>query len=479
MAVEPTQLKPTRKSSKTRDFTREYVSGGTNTFVWRGRGRQPLPHPFDDLSRRQGIEVYEKMMTDYQIASTMRLYKTAILEDGMDFSPAVTDPAEEGYDLAQEIWTEWRDNIKYMETDLNDVLLNMLDASAFGNKVAEQVYELYKNKLRLKALKVKPRESVAFVVDEFLNVLGLLGDTGGTGIVPWVANETNIIPREKFAILTFQPQDGDPRGTSLLRPAYEPWWRKRQIMPEFLKFLAQFAGPSIYAIAPEGAEVPRADDDDDDTEPAQTVEERLVETIINFRNGTAMALPFGTLVELIQSEGDGLAFLNAITSSDQAITKAILVQQLATEDSQFMARAAAQVHQDVLATLIRQGKFSVVRMMEKDVLRPWVTYNWGYEATQFCPIATLGEVEAEDMVALMNAVANLMGKGFFVEEQMPFLDRQLGFPTRRKGAKRVMPVVAPQNKNGNQNQDDSQNQDDDADKPDSEDDSEDKTNGKT
>lgn len=475
MVAEPAQLKPTRKSSRTRDFTKEYVSGGTNTFVWRGRGRQPLPHPFDDLSRRQGIEVYEKMMTDYQVASTVRLYKTAILEDGMEFSPAVTDPAEEGFELAQEIHREWIDNVEYMQTDLNDVLFNMLNAAAYGNKVAEQVYELRNNRLALKALKVKPREAVAFVVDEYLNVLGLLADTNGSGIVPWVGDETNIIPREKFAVLTFQPEDGDPRGTSLLRPAYEPWWRKRQIMPEYLKFLAQFAGPSIYAIAPEGAEVPRTDEDEEeDATPAQTPEERLVETIINFRNGTAMALPYGTEVNLIQSEGDGLAFLNSVSGCDLAITKAILVQQLATEESQFMARAAAQVHQDVLATLIRQGKFAVVRMMIQDVVRPWVAYNWGPQAIKLCPKASLGEVEAEDMVSLMNAVANLMGKGFFVEEQLPWIDRQLGFPTRRSGAKRVMPVVAqqPQQKSNS-----SKPNNDESDEEDSEDDSEEKDNG--
>lgn len=443
MVAEPAQYPTTRKSSRTRDLTREVVSGGSHSFIWRGRGRQPLPHPFDDLSARQGIEVYEKMMTDSQVASTMRLFKTAILEDGMNFTPAITDPAEPDYDIANQIHDEWIENIKYMDTDLNVVLFNMLNAAAYGNKVAEQVYEIYKNRLRLKALKVKPRQSVAFVVDEYLNVIGLLGDTTGVGIVSWISAETQIIPREKFAVLTFQPEDGDPRGTSLLRAAYEPWWRKRQIMPEYLKFLAQFAGPSLFAIAPEDAEMPRpvVDEDDDEisTPIPQTIEEAITATLVNFRNSTAMTLPPGTELDMIKSEGEGKAFIEGITLANLDITKAILVQQLATEESQFMARAAAEVHQDVLATLIRQGKQAVVRMLEQDILRPWVTYNWGPDATEFCPVASLGEVEAEDMVQLMGAVANLMGKAYFAEEHLPWLDRMMGFPVRPAGAKRVYP----------------------------------------
>jgi hypothetical protein len=102
--------------------------------------------------------------------------------------------------------------------------------------------------LQLRALKVKPIRSVAFVTDAYLNVLGLVGAKPGQ-TVPAVSDlaPAEIIPREKFCILSWRPKDGDPRGTSVLRPAYDPWWRKRQTIPEYLKYLAQFAGPSLWA----------------------------------------------------------------------------------------------------------------------------------------------------------------------------------------------------------------------------------------
>src|SRR5206468_532813 len=58
----------------------------------------------------------------------------------------------------------------------------------------------------------------------------------------------------KIVVNTFRPKNNDPRGTSLLRPAYDPWWRKRQALVEYVKYLAQFAGPSIWATTPDGAQ---------------------------------------------------------------------------------------------------------------------------------------------------------------------------------------------------------------------------------
>ena len=151
-----------------------------------------------------------------------------------------------------------------------DVLYDLLDALALGNRVAEQVYALDvdddgRQRLALKSLKVKPRETVSFVVDPFLNVIGLQAATiPGTGypvvtgsVVGDPSQLPNLLPREKFAVLSWNTVNGDPRGTSLLRCVYNSWYLKMQTWGEFAKYLAQFAGPSLIGTtAPGSVSVP-------------------------------------------------------------------------------------------------------------------------------------------------------------------------------------------------------------------------------
>jgi hypothetical protein len=153
-----------------------------------------------------------------------------------------------------------------------DVLYEMLDALAFGNKIAEQIYDLDRDddgkpRLFIKALKIKPRVSTAFVVDAYQNVLGVLALLPGRGypvvtgsVIGDPSKIPNLLPREKFAIFPWNAHDGDPRGTSLLRAVYNPWWLKIQVWGEYAKYLAQFAGPSLIGYtAPGQVAVPPMD----------------------------------------------------------------------------------------------------------------------------------------------------------------------------------------------------------------------------
>jgi hypothetical protein len=152
-----------------------------------------------------------------------------------------------------------------LDPSIDDVVWSMLDATCFGNKVAELVSVLERDDgpggartwLRIRAIKPEPRQSVAFVVEQFMNLVGFLGATPGqatpsTGS-PLKPGDPAILPRDKFAVLSWRPRDCDPRGTSILRPAYEAWWRKRQMFPEYLKYLTQFAGPSLWGSPPADA----------------------------------------------------------------------------------------------------------------------------------------------------------------------------------------------------------------------------------
>lgn len=442
----PSDARLTRAES--RRARHEYVAGGGPPSGYRSTGPLVLPHPIDDLSEDFGADIYREMLKDADVNAALAILKASILEDGLQLAPAVEDQSQRGYKRAVLIRDLAEHMLARMQWPINTVLWNMLDALAFGNKVAEQVSEWQVVKgqrlLMLTAIKPKPGTQVAFVVDPYLNLLGLLGAepgdaqlSSGTILNP---DSSKILPVDKFAILTNRPEDCDPRGTSVLRPAYDPWWKKRQVGPEYLRYLSQFAAPSIWATPPEGAEtVPDTDTFGNPTPPEEsedelavaTPQEELLAVLVEWRNSYAAVVPHGTQINAVELTGDGEAFRDALQVYSSQIIKAILTQQLATEEGQHQARAAAGVHQDVLDTIVRQGKQSVLEMVSNQILVPWVRRNWGDEAAEtLVPVPSLGTTEHQDVPALMTAVAALMRAAFFHSSQLPAIDEMLGLPVR-------------------------------------------------
>ena len=338
--------------------------------------------------------------------------------------------------------------VEEMLDPLTDSLWDILDAMPLGNRVAEIKWAYASSKaggkklLNVAALKVKPRQATAFVVDAYLNVVGILGRPPGFSspfIGGWDIDPKNpplhLIPRSRFAVLTYRPRDSDPRGSSILRAAYEPWWRKRQVFPEYLRYLTQFAGPSLWGTVPEKS-MPTAQIGPDQPivgAPLVGPETKLARALQQIRNGTAGAFPFGTVINAVPVQAGasgGNPFQQAVGEANVEITKVILTQQLATEEAQHQTRAAAEVHENVMDTIIRQGKQSLVRMIRRDILQQWVIYNWGDKAKYLAPKVSLGLVEEQDRSGLMTAISSLVGSGILVPSQYQVIDDMLGLPVR-------------------------------------------------
>jgi uncharacterized protein DUF935 len=429
-------------------LAREYVAGGNlGWYSPLGYGRA-LPHALDDLEGDFGDDIYVKMSFDPQISACLSIFKAGILEGGLDLAPAIDDDADPEYELAASICEEATAMLDNLQTALDDVLWDMLSSLQLGSKVAELIFELQpavtenRPMLHVVAIKPKPRHATAFVVDAYTNIYGLLirapmqaSPFLGTSTFDPLHPPENFLPREKFAISTFRPVDSDPRGTSLLRPAYDPWWRKRQLYLEHLRWASQFAGPSLIGFTSPDAQTEAATDDLGNLIEGQlpiTPEQAMQSALEQFRNGTAAAFPGGSLVKVLEANGDGHAFLRAIAEANISITKALLTQSLATEEGEHQTRAASQVHQDVLGTLVRQGKRGMLRMITKDILKPWVLRNWGERVLHLVPVPSLGETEQQDMAPMVTALALA---GYQVgPSQLTEIDSLLGLPMRNTEA---------------------------------------------
>ncbi len=424
-ATPSTTIQPVTANGTPVEPQREYVSAGGGVWTAIARTARRLPWHLDDVTRDFGDDLYDRMLLDPQVAAAINVMKAAILEDGAHIVAWLHDESDPQFQQAQELFTFCEDVLENLDTPLDDVLWNLLDAIATGNRVAEQVYEQRGAQLVLRALKVKPRRSTAFVVDSYNNVLGLLGAIPGApmaagSLVVDPGQADNILPRDKFAVLTFRPKDHDPRGTSILRPAYNPWWLKMQTWPEYLKYLAQFASKSLIGTLPEGARSP--------TGVAESPAELMGQQLENFQNGSWTVIPNGAKIDMIGSDGEGGAFRRAFEMYDRQIVTAIINQTLTTMEGVHQSRAAASVHQDVFDTLIRQAKKSVERMLRRDVLMNLVRYNFGDAAVPLTPYVTLGYIEQQDKGAMIGAYAQ--GGYQFDPSQYPAIDEEIGVPPR-------------------------------------------------
>lgn len=445
--------KTTKRVSIT-DLNKELVLGllGNAAFQrWMGQYIKALPQYVDDLQRDFGLDLYERMSNDPALSSALTVIKSRILGDGARVMGRVNaptgpeiDPEEQKrFERSEEIRQVAEKMLNRLQMPLSLVLMDMLSFMEYGHSVAELVYEYRDGLLQLENIGVKPRRSYGFVVNEYMRLKGFVAVTEpGQAAINRIASLTNpedIIDREKFLVLSYFPVAGDPRGKSILRPAYNAWYLKQQIWPQYLKYLSMFGTPSIAGfLGPDDAtDVEEADDNgdvviDSDGEPVtMTAEEALVAKLVSFANGTALAMSHGASIEVIQAVGNGEAFVTAFDLLDREMVRTVLLSARTVLEAQHGSKADSNTAQDVLAPFCELLQSQVEVCFYRDVLLPWAVYNWGEEvADEYCPYLSLSDVAKEDVIEKGNMIANLARAQFLHTSQYPGIDADLGLPER-------------------------------------------------
>jgi hypothetical protein len=165
------------------------------------------------------------------------------------------------------------------------------------------------------------------------------------------------------------------------------------------------------------------------TAPAVTPIQDLLNQLLAFRNGTAIAVPPGTDIHALVVSGAGADLMAKLEHLDRRIDKAITGQVLAAQEAQHGTRAQATVHQDTMGAGLHYPKLLCGWTLKADVFRPLVRYNFGPDAARrLCPYATLAATDQQDWAGELNAIANAYKAGFIKEEQLPALFERLGLP---------------------------------------------------
>ena len=426
----------------------EYVAGGA--FTLSANFLRSLSFNIDDLSVDFGDDIYERMMLDAQVSSSVETLKGDILAQGVRLIPAMKK-GDAGFDKAVRISDFCDLALASMDVSLTETLFDLLDAIPYGYRVAEIVSHIpqvgpLKGCLVPKYLKPKPRHACAFVVDAMNNLIGFLGMIPGQfsplmigSLIP-DPSAPNFLPRSKFAVLTFRKRNGDPRGRSALRAAYFPWWMKQQGYPAWLKFMALFAVPGLIGnVAPKATPTMVTDAltgepvyNLDGTPRMATPEEAMIAAMERFYNGSCMALPADAKVTPLQVSGQDAPFLPLNGWCDQQISIAITGQTLSSMEGEHMSRAAATVHQDTKGVTVQQGKEALQNMIRNDILKGIVGNNFGPDAILLTPFVSLAETEQHDFAEEAKAIGDLWQCGYLSPSQVTEMDARLGLPARSK-----------------------------------------------
>lgn len=420
--------------------------------------RYELPGGADDVARSFGARVWRAMLCDPAVSSAFNGLRLSILDGGIHFKPShdipaslrvvrmPTKPAKPGAKPDEaapkpqmtpeqarsvEVCEFVERRFKAVWDSIYPELFSLLESLAFGVKLGEITlapvpFGVDAGRLGIGTYRVKPDWAWRFVVDRGMSVRGILsvGQSDGSYV---------MADPKKFAWLTWMPKDGDPRGTSVLRAAYDAWNAKVQMFPEYYRFLKRFGSPGIAATLPEREPSPRPDVDDQGRDIANTAvspAQRMVKLLQLYQGGGVIATPFGTVVSPFESRSDGKALVDAFDLFDRQITLAIAMQVRASLEAKHGSKADSETAQDIKGLVVPFGREALASVMRR-VARLLVEVNYGPDDAEiFLPKVMFGHAEQHDKPTVWGAVAGLWSSGYIGESQKEELDAEIGLPPR-------------------------------------------------
>jgi|CXWL01.1.fsa_nt_gi hypothetical protein len=333
-----------------------------------------LPRHVDDVETDYNLTVYDQMYNDPMLGGHLDKMKIAVLELGWTMVNPVPQPTAKArkdagkqadvanYEAATEIteFVEWNfKRILYSQRrSFTEICWDLLDAMKYGNRIAEWTLEPckfgeYAGSDCLKAIRVKPRDNFAFILNSFNELRGIMARVPGKGfpiregIVADAKDLPNAIDPDKFVILTISAKEDDPRGTSQFRKAYAPWYEKQKLRVERLKHGVQMGGGlntlEISAETPNNVSYT----DKDGKVTQVPIMEAANRALSQLSSGNAAAFPPGCKFTRQPPAGDGKALGEAIADCNREMVMALQKQLRETMESQHGSRADSQTGQDV------------------------------------------------------------------------------------------------------------------------------------
>ena len=270
----------------------------------------------------------------------------------------------------------------------------MMAAFYRGYSVSELVWRLeekgrWAGRFTLAALKAKSPKQIGFEVDDYLNIEAITSWTPVAGFT--------TVPREKCVLYIYNPHDELPYGDSDLRSVYKHWWSKDALVKFWNLALQKYGAPMMFAqSSSSGAE-----------------SERLLNLLQSVQQDASAIFPRDVTPQLLQSNMNADAFVNAVDWHNQQIAQGILLQTLTSgEGRRSGGRALGIVHFNVLLYALENAKADIEAAVNTQIVKLLIDYNYGpLDGGTKYPRFALGAIDEKDIGQLASAYDVLLTHG--------------------------------------------------------------------
>lgn len=353
----------------------------TDSLLYRGLGFRTY-NP-DLLLRRKGFEIYNEMMLDDEVKSSLELKKHATLTAAWDIIPADEDK------VSVEIASFVGDCFAEMTGSITDFLYKTLSALTYGFSITEIVWEPRADgRIGVKALKSKRPHHYQFETDDFANLKP-------DGLV-YTIEETKL-DVSKFIIYTYGKQFGNHYGTSDLRGAYRPYWAKDNIIKFWNIYLERFGAPTVIG-------------KHKTTNP--NVVSKLRDILTNFQNKTSITFREGEFdLSLLEPQRrSAVDYEKALAFHNRSISRSILIPDRLASGGETGAYAQAKVHFDVFLWVVQKLRRELEEtVMQEQLIRRLV--DWNYSNVSKLPVFKFRPLTDEQRFELAKAFGDAVQKG--------------------------------------------------------------------
>lgn len=409
----------------------------------------------DELLRQHGYKLYRQMLSDPEIAASINLIIDAISNQQLKvISPLKLD--DPNYALSLEL-------VQFVQYVLNNFDINawrkeqLQQALTYGNAVSEMDWEIepsgqWKNHSIITNLRLQYPEDYGFIVDRWGTVYGVapLGQAVGIqfplgNLIPLSTAYSTLldgaIPAYKLSIWTWNPKSTDPRGQSMLKNVFLPWWSKQRALEEWSCWLGRYAQPSLWA-TPGPEALPICINNPDGSQTVTQPTESLLQALLQFKNASVLALPNGSNVNLLSTSGGAEPFIHSIDLFNKEITTGLLGQHLITGSTG--GKNTPNSNSLVIRLLISSIREFELYNLKETIIKPLIEANYG-DVGNLLPEIDLGS--GDGFPPTVTEIAVLFQSGYFTEDQLPAMDKLLGLPIRtttdRVGSSNLPPFTPP------------------------------------
>jgi SPP1 gp7 family putative phage head morphogenesis protein len=316
-----------------------------------------MPYTPDALTASKGAGIYTKMMRDDQVKAVVRFKQYGVVGRGFIFDK---DPDNKEHEQMEELFMSITERVK---GSWRDVMLGILTSMETGYSLTEKIFEPFDFENRtywgLKALKLRPFNTISFVTDKHGNI---------EEVIQYINNgaEKVEMPLRKVVHMAYQPVMDEVYGESDLRACYRDYWCKDVIIKLRNVFLERFAG-GLATVELSQAISPAA-------------KEGIRTFLSNVTARSGAMFPEGAKLELHSPKSTD-AFEKAIAACDKAIAKACLVPNLLglSEQGQTGSYSQSQTQFEAFMLISDALAEQLSETLNEQVFKQLAIWNFGTE----------------------------------------------------------------------------------------------------